>query len=78
MASRSSEASELKKTPLQDLVKRIGQSAVAKGLGISAPAISKALKAERSILVVEHEDGSLTAEEIKPFPAHVPSQKSAA
>ncbi|MGX1127340.1 Cro/CI family transcriptional regulator [Pseudomonas sp. HLS-6 TE3448] len=68
----------MKKTPLPDLVQRIGQSAVAKGLGVSAPAIAKALKAEREILVTEHEDGSFTAEEIKPFPAHVSSQKSAA
>ncbi|MEN5258653.1 Cro/CI family transcriptional regulator [Pseudomonas protegens] len=68
----------MKKTPLPELVERIGQSAVAKGLGISAPAISKALRAAREILVTEHEDGTLTAEEIRPFPCQLPAQKSAA
>lgn len=68
----------MKKTPLPELVARIGQSAVAKGLGVSAPAISKALRAAREILVTEHEDGTLTAEEIRPFPCQLPAQKSAA
>lgn len=68
----------MKKTPLSELVERIGQSAVAKGLGVSAPAISKALRAAREILVTEHEDGTLTAEEIRPFPCQLPAQKSAA
>ncbi|MDP9504543.1 MULTISPECIES: Cro/CI family transcriptional regulator [Pseudomonas] len=68
----------MKKTPLPELVERIGQSAVAKGLGVSAPAISKALRAAREILVTEHEDGTLTAEEIRPFPCQLPAQKSAA
>jgi len=68
----------MKRTPLPELVERIGQSAVAKGLGVSAPAISKALKAARCILVVEHEDGRLTGEEMRPFPCHLAPQKSAA
>ncbi|MNJ24705.1 Cro [compost metagenome] len=68
----------MNKTPLPDLVSRIGQSAVAKGLGVSAPAIAKALKTERDILVTEHPDGSFTAEEIRPFPCQVQPEKSAA
>lgn len=68
----------MKKTPLPELVERIGQSAAAKRLGVSAPAISKALRAAREILVTEHEDGTLTAEEIRPFPCQLPVQKSAA
>ena len=56
----------------------MGQSAVAKGLGVSAPAISKALKAAREILVVEHENGTLTAEEIRPFPCQLAPQRTAA
>ncbi|MCU1717340.1 Cro/CI family transcriptional regulator [Pseudomonas sp. 5P_3.1_Bac2] len=58
----------MKKTPLPELVERLSQSVVAKALGVSAPAISKALKAERDISVTEHADGSLTAVEIRPFP----------
>lgn len=67
----------MKKTPLPELVERIGQAAVAKGLDVSAPAIAKALKAERVIQVTEHEDGSFTAEEIRPFPSQQ-QKKSAA
>jgi predicted transcriptional regulator len=68
----------MKKIPLPELVERMGQSAVAKGLGVSAPAISKALKAAREILVVEHENGTLTAEEIRPFPCQLAPQRTAA
>jgi predicted transcriptional regulator len=59
----------MKKTPLPKLVEKIGQAAVAKALGVSSPAISKALRAERDIQVLEHEDGTYTAEEIRPFPS---------
>ncbi|QKF52795.1 Cro/CI family transcriptional regulator [Pseudomonas graminis] len=68
----------MKKIPLPELVERMGQSAVAKGLGVSAPAISKALKAAREILVVEHENGTMTAEEIRPFPCQLAPQRTAA
>ena len=68
----------MKKIPLPELVDRMGQSAVAKGLGVSAPAISKALKAAREILVIEHENGRLTAEEIRPFPCQLAPQRTAA
>lgn len=60
----------MKKTPLPELVERIGQTAVAKALGISSPAISKAIRAERDIQVQEHPDGTFTAEEVRPFPSH--------
>jgi predicted transcriptional regulator len=59
----------MKKTPLPELVERIGQTAVAKALGVSSPAISKALRNERDIQVIEHDDGTYTAEEIRPFPS---------
>lgn len=59
----------MKKTPLPELVEKIGQAAVAKALGVSSPAISKALRAERDIRVLEHADGTYTAEEIRPFPS---------
>jgi hypothetical protein len=45
---------------------------------VSAPAISKALKAAREILVIEHEDGKLTAEEVRPFPCQLPVKRTAA
>jgi predicted transcriptional regulator len=59
----------MKKTSLPELVERIGQAAVAKALGVSSPAISKALRIQRDIQVLEHRDGTYTAEEIRPFPS---------
>ncbi|MBA1195567.1 Cro/Cl family transcriptional regulator [Pseudomonas plecoglossicida] len=59
----------MNRTLLPELVERIGQSAVAKGLDVSAPAIAKAMKAGRVIFVIENEDGSLTGEEVRPFPS---------
>jgi len=59
----------MKRTELADLVAERGQAAIAKALGVSAPAIAKALTAERTIFVTEHADGTFTAEELRPFPS---------
>lgn len=59
----------MNRTLLPELVERIGQTAVAKGLDVSAPAVAKAMKAGRVIFVIENEDGSLTGEEVRPFPS---------
>ena len=59
----------MKKTPLPELIERLGQSVVARGLDVSAPAIAKALRSGRVILITEHEDGTLSGEEIRPFPS---------
>jgi len=60
--------------PLAKFVDDKGLTAAARALGISAPALHKALKNEREILVWANEDGSYSATEIRPFPF----QKSAA
>lgn len=59
----------MKKKPLPDLVAEKGQAAVAKALGVSPAAISKALNTERDIVVTVNRDGSMTAQELKPFPS---------
>jgi predicted transcriptional regulator len=59
----------MKKTPLSELVSAKGKSAVAKALGVTVPAISKALSTERDIYVTEHDNGTYSAEELKPFPS---------
>ncbi|HBO7446408.1 TPA: Cro/Cl family transcriptional regulator [Pseudomonas aeruginosa] len=56
------------KKPLAELVAMNGQAAMAAALGCSAAAISKAISVGRDILVTCHEDGTYSAEEIKPFP----------
>ncbi|EOG3619371.1 Cro/CI family transcriptional regulator [Pseudomonas sp. CJQ_8] len=59
----------MNRTLLPELVERMGQATVAKGLDVSAPAIAKAIKAGRVIFVIENEDGTLTGEEVRPFPS---------
>ncbi|MGV8671333.1 Cro/CI family transcriptional regulator, partial [Pseudomonas aeruginosa] len=45
-----------------------GQAEAARLLGITPPAISKALRVGRAVFVTEHDDGTFTAEELRPFP----------
>lgn len=59
----------MSKVHLQDLVAEKGQVFVAKALGVSPPAISKAIRAQREILVTVHEDGSYEAQELRKFPS---------
>lgn len=67
----------MNRTLLPELVERIGQTAVAKGLDVSAPAIAKAMKTGRLIFVIENEDGTLTGEEVRPFPSRPLLHRSA-
>ncbi|MBM3106164.1 Cro/Cl family transcriptional regulator [Pseudomonas sp. V1] len=59
----------MNRTPLPELVARIGQAAVAKGLDVSAPAIAKAMKTGRVIFVIENDDGTMSGEEVRLFPS---------
>lgn len=54
---------------LPDLVVHKGQASVAEALGISPAAIHKALRSGRQIIVTIHDDGSYTAQELRPFPS---------
>jgi hypothetical protein len=66
----------MNRTLLPELVERIGQTAVAKGLDVSAPAIAKAMKAGRVIFVIENEDGTMSGEELRAFPSRPPSMRA--
>jgi len=59
----------MNKTKLAGLVERLGQAGAAKALGVSPPAIAKAMLAGRDIYVTEHADGTFSAEEMRPFPS---------
>ncbi|MNZ86122.1 Cro [compost metagenome] len=59
----------MKQIPLLELVAEKGQSAVAKALGVSPPAIAKAIGAERQIIITVHVDGTYEAHELRPFPS---------
>jgi hypothetical protein len=55
---------------LPELVAKIGQVAVAEAFGISPAAIHKAIRSGRKIIVSIQADGTYSAYELRPFPAH--------
>lgn len=67
----------MKQISLKALVDEIGQTAAASALGVTPPAISKALSKKRNIEVQLLPDGSYSAREVKPFPS-VDSKASSA
>jgi len=64
----------MNKDPLPELVAEKGQVFVAKALGVSPPAISKAIRAQREILVTGREDGTYEALELRRFPSQEPAK----
>ena len=58
----------MSKITLKEFAEREGQANAAMRLGVRQSAVSKALRARRKIFVVIHADGSVEAEEVKPFP----------
>jgi hypothetical protein len=59
----------MKQITLPELVAEKGQSAAAKALGVSPPAIAKALSTDRKIIVTLRKDGTYEAHELRPFPS---------
>lgn len=55
---------------LKDYVLRFGQTKTAQALGVYQSAIFKAISLQRDITVIVHEDGSVSAEELRPFPSN--------
>jgi hypothetical protein len=55
---------------LPELVAKIGQVAVAEAFGISPAAVHKAIRSGRQIIVSIQADGTYSAYELRPFPAH--------
>ncbi|WP_353613935.1 Cro/CI family transcriptional regulator [Mangrovibacter phragmitis] len=58
----------MKKITLKEFAEQVGQVNAAIRLGVRQSAVSKALRYRRNIFVTVHDDGSVEAEEIKPFP----------
>lgn len=56
--------------PLSELAAQIGQAAVAEAFGVTPAAVHKAIRLGRQIMVSVHDDGSYTAQELRPFPCH--------
>ncbi|HID4130798.1 TPA: Cro/CI family transcriptional regulator [Pluralibacter gergoviae] len=55
---------------LKDYALRFGQTKTAQDLGVYQSAVSKALQTGRNIFLTVKPDGSVNAEEIKPFPSN--------
>ncbi len=53
---------------LKEFVKEVGQEKAANAIGVHQTAISKALKVGREIYVTKKSDGTVEAEELRPFP----------
>ncbi len=59
----------MRRIPLNEFATEKGQVQAAAMLGMSQGALSKALRVGRSVYVTEHEDGTFSAEEVRPFPS---------
>ncbi len=65
----------MQRVTLSDFAAEKGQMQAAKLLGIWQGAVHKALKMRREIYVTLQEDGTYTAEEVRPFPSRDGSGK---
>ncbi|MNH29103.1 Cro [compost metagenome] len=64
----------MRRIPLSEFAKEHGHTKAALMLGCTQGALSKAIRVGRDVFVTFEDDGSLSAQEQRPFP----SQKSAA
>ena len=62
---------------IKEFSKEHGQAKAAEMLGLTQGALNKALRVGRDIYVTELQDGSLFAEEVRPFPSQTQFKKSA-
>lgn len=60
---------------LSDFADQLGQGKLANLLKITQGALSKAIRTKRNIFVYQKPDGSIYAEEVKPFPCSVVQKK---
>ncbi|EJA3078814.1 hypothetical protein C3D80_19755 [Cronobacter sakazakii] len=60
----------MQRLKLKDYAARFGQTKTASDLGVYQSAIFKAINSKRNITVIVHDDGSVSAEELKPFPGN--------
>lgn len=54
---------------IKEFVAEHGQTEAAVLLGMTQGALSKAIRVGRDVYVTKHEDGTYTAEEVRPFPS---------
>lgn len=59
----------MERIPLADFCQTHGQTEAAKKLNMTQGALNKALKTGRKVHVIAQDDGTFSAEEVKPFPS---------
>jgi hypothetical protein len=64
----------VRRITLSDFASEKGQTKAAELLGLYQGALSKALRSGRVIYVTEHDDGTFSAEESRPFPSQQKGQ----
>ncbi|HIH5821227.1 TPA: Cro/CI family transcriptional regulator [Proteus mirabilis] len=57
----------MERVPLTKFATELGQHKTAELLGVRQSAISKAILKKRNIFVIRKQDGTVEAEEVKPF-----------
>lgn len=68
----------MRRIPLHRFATEKGQVQAAALLGMSQGALSKALRVGRAVFVTEHDDGTFSAEESRPFPSQHSAKKALA
>lgn len=63
---------------IKEFANKLGQTEAAILLGMTQGGLSKAIRVGRDVYVTRQEDGTYTAEEVRPFPSQTISKKSAA
>lgn len=64
----------MRRITLSQFTTEKGQTKAASLLGMTQGALNKALRVGRDIYVTEHDDGTLSAEELRPFPSQAKSK----
>lgn len=62
------EAGVMSRTSLQEFARVYGQAKAASLLGMGQGSLNKALRVGRDVVVIQHADGTFTAEELRSFP----------
>lgn len=63
---------------IKEFANQLGQTEAAILLGMTQGGLSKAIRVGRDVYVTKQEDGTYTAEEVRPFPSQTIAKKSAA
>lgn len=67
----------MSRIPLSQFAETNGQTKTASLLGMTQGALNKALRVGRNVYVIQHDNGTFTAEELRPFPVQSAKRSAA-